>query len=182
MIQDVMKSAAGLVVCGLAMFLVVEKRDVIYSAVGLTPQETPKAEVVHVVKPAPKAQSSSGGRVTLEKNPRDGQFWAEAKINNRKVTLLVDTGASSVALTPEDAKRAGIRLKSLNYNVPVSTAGGQVMAARTTIKSLKVGSIRVRDVRAVVIPDGLHVSLLGMTYLGQVRKIEVSSDKMVLRN
>jgi len=118
----------------------------------------------------------------LKKNPRDGQFWTDARINNKKINLLVDTGASAIALTPDDAKRAGVKLKDLSYDIPVNTAGGQVMAARTTLKTVKVGPIRVKNVTAVVIPEGLHVSLLGMTYLGQVRKIEVSSDKMVLKN
>jgi len=56
------------------------------------------------------------------------------------------------------------------------------MAARTSLKHIKVGSIKVKDVDAFVIPEGLHVSLLGMTYLGAIKKIEVSSDEMVLRN
>ncbi len=164
--------------------MAVENRHAIYAAIGLSPQETPTpVEKVNVVAPAPKAKPrSSGGSITLDKNPRDGQFWTDARINNKKVTLLVDTGASAVALTPDDAKRAGIRLRSLDYNIPVNTAGGQVMAARTTLKSVKVGPIKVKDVSAFVIPDGLHVSLLGMTYLGEVRKIEVSPDKMVLKN
>ena len=164
--------------------MAVENRHSIYAAIGLSPQETPAPiEKINVVAPAPKVKPrSSGGSITLDKNPRDGQFWTDARINNKKVTLLVDTGASAVALTPDDAKRAGVRLRSLDYNIPVNTAGGQVMAARTTLKSVKVGPIRVKDVSAFVIPDGLHVSLLGMTYLGEVRKIEVSPDKMVLKN
>lgn len=184
MIQDVMKSAGGLFVCGLLTFMAMKNRHAIYVALGLTPPEAAQqTETIQSVTPTPKIKSrSTGGSITLEKNPRDGQFWAEARINNKKITLLVDTGASSVALTPEDAKRAGVRLKSLNYNIPVNTAGGQVMAARTTLKSIKVGPIKVKDVGAVVIPNGLHVSLLGMTYLGEVRKIEVSSDKMKLKN
>lgn len=184
MIQDVMKSAAGVLLCGLITFGLVKNRHVIYETVGLTPPEAVQTpETIALAMPVTKAAvRSRGGSVTLDKNPRDGQFWAEARINNKKITLLVDTGASTVALTPEDAKRAGVRLSSLEYNIPVNTAGGQVMAARTTLKSVKVGSIKIDDVRAVVIPDGLHVSLLGMTYLGEVRKIEVSSNEMVLKN
>lgn len=184
MIQDVTKSVAGLLVSGLLTFMVVENRQSVYDAIGLTPTETSTpVETINVVAPSSKVRSkSTGGSITLKKNPRDGQFWADSRINNKKVTLLVDTGASAVALTPEDAKRAGVRIRSLDYNIPVNTAGGQVMAARTTLKSIKVGPIKVKDVAAFVIPEGLHVSLLGMTYLGEVRKIEVSPDKMVLKN
>ena len=184
MIQDVTKSVTGLLVCGLVTFMVIENRQAIYDVAGLTPAETPPpVETINVVAPASKVKSkSTGGSITLSKNQRDGQFWTDARINNKKITLLVDTGASAVALTSEDAKRAGVRLRSLDYNIPVNTAGGQVMAAGTTLKSIKVGPIKVKNVRAFVIPEGLHVSLLGMTYLGEVRKIEVSSDKMVLKN
>jgi len=181
MIDDVLKSAGGLLVCGLVTFILVKNRDTIYKAAGLTPPE--QIAVAEITPPPTAAKSgSTGGSITLDKNPRDGQFWTDARINNKKINLLVDTGASSIALTPDDAKRAGVKLNSLTYNIPVNTAGGQVMAARTTLKTVKVGPIRVKDVRAVVIPEGLHVSLLGMTYLGQVRKIEVSGDRMVLKN
>jgi len=181
MIDDVLKSAAGLLVCGVVTFLLVSNRSAIYTAAGITPAEpAPNIMPMDVSsKPEPK---TSGGSITLKKNPRDGQFWTDARINNKKINLLVDTGASAIALTPDDAKRAGVKLKDLSYDIPVNTAGGQVMAARTTLKTVKVGPIRVKNVTAVVIPEGLHVSLLGMTYLGQVRKIEVSSDKMVLKN
>jgi aspartyl protease family protein len=184
MIGDVTKSAVGLVVSGLVLFFLVENRLAIYDAVGLTsPSSAPRTETVAIATPRVDTKPIvTGGSITLKKNPRDGQFWTDARINNKKINLLVDTGASAVALTLEDAKRAGVRVRQLDYNIPVNTAGGQVMAARTTLKSVKVGPIKVRDVRAVVIPEGLHVSLLGMTYLGEVRKIEVSSDKMVLKN
>lgn len=184
MIGDVTKSVAGLAICGVLLFLVVESRSSIYEALGLTSSsEQPVRETVTVAVPKERAKStSSGGSVTLKKNPRDGQFWTDARINNKTINLLVDTGASAVALTLDDAKRSGVRVRSLDYNIPVNTAGGQVMAARTTLKSVKVGSIKVKNVRAVVIPEGLHVSLLGMTYLGEVRKIEVSNDEMKLRN
>ncbi len=181
MINDVLKSAAGVLVCGLVTFTLVKNRDTIYKAAGFTSPE--QIAIAETTRPVPVVKSrSSGGSITLDKNPRDGQFWTDARINNKKINLLVDTGASSIALTLDDAKRAGVRLSSLTYNIPVNTAGGQVMAAQITLKSVKVGPIRVKDVRAVVIPEGLHISLLGMTYLGQVRKIEVSPDKMVLKN
>lgn len=185
MFNDVFKTVFGLFICGLILFGMVQNREAIYSALGLVPntQTVAQPQTASVIRPAEKVKSkSSGGRVTLQKNPRDGQFWTDAKINNRNITLLVDTGASMVALTLDDAKRAGVKPRSLEYNVPVSTAGGQVMAARTRLKSIKVGSIRVKDVQAVVIPEGLHVSLLGMTYLGQVKKIEVSPTEMTLKN
>jgi len=123
----------------------------------------------------------NGSVVTISKNPRDGQFWTDARVDSGIVHFLVDTGASSVALTLEDARKAGIRDRELTYNVPISTAGGRNMAASITIGTLSVGGITLRNVDAIVVPKGLHVSLLGMTYLGQLQKVEASSDTLTLR-
>ncbi len=185
MFDSIFKSVLSLAITCTLMFLIVSNRAAIYAMAGLAPVETSAEAPVQVATPVQAETlktTSSGGRVTIKKNPRDGQFWTEARINNRTVTVLVDTGASSVALTPEDAKRAGIKLRSLDYNIPINTAGGQVMAARVTLKSVKVGSIRVKNVRGIVIPNGLSISLLGMTYLGEIKKIQVTPDAMVLKN
>ncbi len=181
MFNSIFKSVLSLAITCTVMFVIVSNRAAIYAAVGLAPVEKPVAVATPTQVLAEKT-TSSGGRVTIKKNPRDRQFWTEARINNRTITMLVDTGASSVALTPADAKRAGIKLRSLDYNVPINTAGGQVMAARVTLKSVKVGSIRVKNVNGIVIPKGLSISLLGMSYLGEIKKIQVTKDAMVLRN
>jgi len=73
-----------------------------------------------------------------------------------------------VALTLNDAKKAGIRTRDLQYNVPISTAGGRNMAAYVDLRSISIGAITLRNVRALVVPEGLNTSLLGMTYLGQL--------------
>lgn len=181
MVGSIFKSAISMIFCGLLLFMAVTNRDTIYKAAGLVPAEKPQTIAPLQSRPAPQ-DKSSGGAVRIKKNPRDGQFWTDARVNNRSINFLVDTGASTVALTAADAKRAGIKLKSLKYNVPVNTAGGQVYAANTVLKSVKVGSIKVKNVRAVVIPEGLHVSLLGMTYLGEIKKIEVTPDTLKLKN
>lgn len=132
-----------------------------------------------------KAQISTnkplGSVVTIQKNPRDGQFWTDAQVNSGIVHFLIDTGASSVALTLDDARKAGIRERDLVYNIPISTAGGRNTAAAIKIKTLAVGAITLRDVDAIVVPKGLHVSLLGMTYLGELQKVEASQNTLTLR-
>lgn len=125
--------------------------------------------------------AASGSVVTLFKNPRDGQFWTDASVNSGRVHFLVDTGASSVSLTLQDAKKVGIRERDLVYNIPISTAGGQNMAARVTLDRVSVGAVSLRNVEALVVPTGLSVSLLGMTYLGQLQKVEASRDQLILR-
>ncbi|NNE58875.1 MAG: TIGR02281 family clan AA aspartic protease [Hellea sp.] len=122
-----------------------------------------------------------GMAVSIPKSKSDGQFWTQGRVNNGMVEFLVDTGASIVALTPEDARRAGIRLESLTYNFPIMTAGGQNIAAEVYLETLSVGSITLRDVRAIVVPEGLNTSLLGMTFLGQLQKVEATPHALILR-
>ena len=108
-------------------------------------------------------------------------FWTEARVNHGYINLLVDTGASVIALTPEDAEKAGIRLHELNYNGSVNTAGGKVPAAYITLDSVSVRHIALRNIQAVVIKDGLTQSLLGMSYLGELQKVEANPDLLILR-
>lgn len=172
----------GALCFGLAMAFA--NKDKVYAMAGMTlpSQENPAPQAVN--EPAqiqPKPVQQSGSVVSIPKSHRDGQFWTDARVNNGHVKFLIDTGASSVALTLNDAKKAGIRTRDLNYNVPVDTAGGRNMAAYVQLKSISVGAITLRNVKALVVPDGLNTSLLGMTYLGQLQKVEATPNALLLR-
>jgi len=122
-----------------------------------------------------------GVAVSIPKSRTDGQFWTNARVDNGIINFLVDTGANSVALTPEDARKAGIRLDELVYNIPISTAGGQNVAAEVYLKSISIGPVTIRNVRAIVVPEGLTTSLLGMTFLGQLQRVEATQHALILR-
>ncbi len=111
----------------------------------------------------------------------DGHFWAQGVVGGKAVRFLVDTGATAVALTSEDAIRLGIDPKSLKYGYKVMTASGQARAAQVKLASLTVAGARVDDVDALVIENGLPSSLLGMTYLGRLSTFEASKTSLVLR-
>lgn len=130
--------------------------------------------------PKPK-KPKSASVVTLNKNPRDGQFWTQARVNTGTVRFLVDTGAGMVALTEKDAKKAGIKTRDLDYSYPIRTAGGENFAAMITLDRISVGAITVNDVEAMVVPKGLDVSLLGMTYLGELQSVEANKTTLTLR-
>jgi len=147
-----------------------------------TAEVRPKAVSYERASSNVQMTTSTGGKVSIPKSTRDGQFWTDAKVNNRSVKFLVDTGASSVALTPKDAKAAGVNPRRLDYNVRIQTANGIGRAASVTLKSIKIGNIKVRNVRAIVVEEGLSVSLLGMSYLGQIKDIQVKPDVMILDN
>lgn len=111
----------------------------------------------------------------------DGHYWAEADVDGRRVRFVVDTGATVVALTPEDAKRLGYDPAKLDFIYGVQTANGQARAARVELASVSVAGARVKNVDAFVMEDGLETSLLGMSYLGRLSRFEASPTGLILR-
>jgi aspartyl protease family protein len=111
----------------------------------------------------------------------DGHFAIRADVQKVPMTMMVDTGASFVTLTPEDAKSIGIDIADLRYSMPIRTANGTIQAAPITIATLGVGSIERRDVTALVAPPGsLDQSLLGMSFLNTLNGYAISGDRLVL--
>ncbi len=161
--------------------LAASNREQIYEAIGLPPPSQPQSQAAEKPFIKETIKPLSGVAVSIPKSKADGQFWTDAKVNSGHVRFLVDTGASSVALTPEDARRAGVRLDTLVFDVPISTAGGENIAAYVNLKSISIGAVSIRNVRALVVPEGLNTSLLGMTFLGELQKVEASQNALILR-
>ncbi|MDB5618265.1 TIGR02281 family clan AA aspartic protease [Tardiphaga sp.] len=111
-----------------------------------------------------------------------GEFGLQAKINGVNAPMVIDTGATSVVLTWETAKAAGLPLEMLVYNVEVETAAGHTRAARLTLDRLAVGKLVERSVPALVVPRGqMKTNLLGMSFLDRLESWEVRPDKLMLR-
>jgi aspartyl protease family protein len=85
-----------------------------------------------------------------------------------------------VALTEEDAANAGIRVDPKNYEDVGRGAAGFVRGQRTSIASIEIGGKRATNVRGAVI-QGADQSLLGQSYLSQLRSVEMTADEMILR-
>jgi aspartyl protease family protein len=111
----------------------------------------------------------------------DGHYWADANVNGKAVHLLVDTGATAVALTADDARRLGFQPESLDYAYSVTTANGPAKAAKINLASVSVAGAEISNVDALVIDKGLQTSLLGMTYLGRLSQFEATPNAMILR-
>lgn len=137
---------------------------------------------------------ATGGVLALSHRPApvqpipraaDGHFWADAvassDVGRASIHFLVDTGASSVALTADDARRLGLQTDRLIYSRPVSTAQGETRAAPVVLSRLKVGGAELREVKALVMKDGPKTSLLGMSYLGRLSRIEATPEALILR-
>ncbi len=112
---------------------------------------------------------------------RDGHYWAEARIDGRAVRVMIDTGATVVALTRDDAVRLGLHLNRGDFTRTVMTASGPVAAAAVELGAVAVAGARVEKVDALVVQDGLEHSLLGMSYLGRLSAFEATPTGLTLK-
>jgi aspartyl protease family protein len=113
---------------------------------------------------------------------RGGDFAVGAQINGARIPMVLDTGATSVVLTQEAAKAAGLPLEVLDYTVNVDTANGRTRAAPVTLDRLAVGGLIERAVPALVAQPGqLKNNLLGMTFLNRLDSWEVRGDRLRMR-
>lgn len=111
----------------------------------------------------------------------DGHYWADALIEGRAVRVMVDTGASVVALTRNDAARLGLKLTSEDFSSTLITASGPVRAAPVELQAVAVAGARVERVQALVVERGLPHSLLGMSYLGRLSAFTATPASLTLR-
>lgn len=124
-------------------------------------------------------QSMSGGRVALMRE-RDGHFYASPDIDGRSVRMMVDTGASIIALTGHDAEAIGVTWDPAAVRPIARGASGDVYGVPVTLANVTLGNLSASNVQAVIVPEGLDVTLLGQSFLTQVGKVEISGDRMVL--
>jgi aspartyl protease family protein len=123
-------------------------------------------------------QTVEGGVVLTRRG--DGHFHARAEVNGRPVEFLVDTGATALVLSRQDARRVGIDDAGLIFSVPSRTANGVVRSAPVTLDSLRLGPFEDRAVAAMVNGGDLGVSLMGMSYLDRFARVTVEGDRMRL--
>ena len=110
----------------------------------------------------------------------DGHFYASAYVDGVPVRMMVDTGASVIALTGSDAAAIGIQWDESQVSHIGQGANGAVYGVNTRLDEVEIGGITRRNVSAVVIPRGLGVSLLGQSYLSQIGAVEIANDRMVM--
>ncbi len=135
------------------------------------------------IAPARATEMLQLNAATALKAGQNGHFIVKAEINGRDVRVMVDTGASAVALSYEDAQDVGLRPSSLDYNTPVSTANGVVKAAGVNLDKIEIDGVRVTDVQGLVMPEGvMRGSLLGMSFLGKLKSFKVEDGVLYLKN
>ncbi len=118
--------------------------------------------------------------VTL-KADRQGHFYTKANVNGRAIAVMVDTGATAIALPYEDADRLGLRPRDSEFTHKVSTANGIARAAPVSLHSVEIGDVEVRNVRGLVLAPGrLTVTLLGMEFIRRLERFELRGNTLVL--
>jgi aspartyl protease family protein len=142
---------------------------------------SPSAPAAQVVAAPPVSAYSGGPRTVVVQRDARGHFAVEGAVNGRRISFMVDTGASRVALTQRDASRLGFHPAPRDYVGQVQTANGVVRVAPVKLDMVEIGGVMVRNVDALVSPNqALSENLLGLSFLSRLRRFEYREGKLVL--
>lgn len=165
---------SGIVVAGSIVYSV-ELKDAAKALFGIR-------NPIPVARAAPVTRSAGGTTVELRAGAQ-GHYFASVEVNGRPVEVMVDTGATMVALTHEDARRAGLHLRPSDFTQSVQTANGEARYAPVMLDRVSIGNITVRDVTAAVAEPGrLQMTLLGMSFLGRLQRVDMRPGLMTLKD
>lgn len=128
----------------------------------------------------PHRAQNIDGNVVLRMSD-NGHFVVEALVDGTKVTFLVDTGASDVVLSPNDAKRLGFDESSLKFTKIYQTANGIIRGAPVRLGKIAIGTLQIDEVRASVNGAPMSESLLGMSFLERLSGFEVTGNSLILK-
>ncbi|MDF1857129.1 TIGR02281 family clan AA aspartic protease [Pseudooceanicola sp.] len=111
---------------------------------------------------------------------RDGHYYLTVSVNGTAIRMIVDTGATDLVLSHDDAAAAGIDLDGLAYFGRAATANGTVRIAPVRLKTIELGPVSDKNFRAFVSEGKMPASLLGMSYLQNFSRIEIENGALVL--
>ena len=127
----------------------------------------------------PDATIVEGDTIRIRKAP-DGHFWANVSVNGNSERFLIDSGASITGLSVGAATRSGVQ-SSPGFPMMLETANGMIAADRAEIETIRVGSIAMHDLGAVIAPEFGGINVLGMNFLSQLSSWGVEGDWLVLQ-
>lgn len=138
------------------------------------------ADLKHHVREAETKRRGWENIIVIHAN-REGHFATKATINNEETQLLVDTGATFVALSYETAEDIGLHVSPGDFDQIARTANGISKVAHVNLDEITIGDITVNDVKAIVVEPGkLDINLLGMNFLSKLKRFEFSGRKLLL--
>ncbi|WP_353471987.1 TIGR02281 family clan AA aspartic protease [Salipiger sp. H15] len=135
-------------------------------------------DIRHTVAPQ-QSVFAEQGRIELPR-ASDGHYYMTLQINGTPVRFVVDTGATGMVLTQEDAERVGLTGEDLAFHSRARTANGAVETAPVRLDRVALGGFEDRNLPAFVNGGEMDNSLLGMSYLQRFDRLEISGGKMVL--
>lgn len=124
-------------------------------------------------------QTVSGETVRIRK-AEDGHFWADVMINGHSRRMLIDSGATTTALSAATAQASGIKADDSGFDAIIDTANGTVVAKRATAASLDIGGIHATDLPIVVSPSFGETDVIGMNFLSRLKSWRVEGNTLVL--
>ncbi len=127
-----------------------------------------------------RAVQTAPGTVMV-RQAQGGHFRIDAVVEGVELHMLVDSGATLVTLSPDDARRIGIELDRLVYSQRFRTANGEGLGAPIRLREIRIGTIAVRNVRASVNRAPMDASLLGQSFLNRLSGYTVSNGQLTLR-
>ncbi len=130
------------------------------------------------VHAAPGAAESGDRRRIVLHASSNGHFRTQGQINGKTVNFIVDTGASVVSMSVTEADAIGLPYKS-GQTVQVSTANGVTVGWRIRLATVRLGSVDIYDVEALVTPAPMPYVLLGNSYLTRFQ-MSRTNDQLVL--
>ena len=174
--MDLKLPLAGVLLCGAAVGLMLPAGSPAEGGAAPASDGAPEPATLALAQVNPAA---SGDAVTLQRE-HDGHFYADISVDGQDYRMLVDTGASVVALTGADAEAMGLTWHESDVRPVAQGASGAVYGVNTVIDHMALGGLEASNVPALIIPEGLAVSLLGQSFLGTVGRVEMHGDAMVL--
>ena len=177
-----LKEAAGWVAIGTVIFVGVfyfsDLRAMMSRSIQLGDGEA--ADGASDPAAATASASAPGGEVHI-RAATNGHFFSDVDVNGRSINVVVDTGATGVSLTYEDARDIGLRLDDADFTLESRTANGSARIAPVMLDRVKIGDIELRDVEAYVAEKGkLFQTLLGMSFLRRLSHIDIKGQELVL--
>ncbi len=146
-------------------------------AVAPAPSAPPSPPVIAAVAQPKAAPQQSGVALNRATN---GHFYARGDADGAAIDFMVDTGASVIALTAADAQKLGQTWYPAELQLVGRGASGDVIGKPIMLSRVRIGDLEVRDVRAIIIPHGLDVSLLGQSFLSRIPNVNIRGDRMTL--
>jgi aspartyl protease family protein len=168
-------AAVALIAVGLIVSFATDRATAVLVSTGGAAHAGPAAAA-----PPPRNGLAPPSNQLVYRADPNGHFFIDAAVNGTTIRFLVDTGATVVALTPDDARAAGVYPAGTSFSQTMSTANGETHAAPTTLRDVRLEQLDVDNVAAVVMEQPMAISLLGMSFLKRLNGYSIRDGVLTI--